>query len=375
MPDINMVEVETRSQLKQFIQYPDHLYRDDPNYVTPLLSERLEFFDFKANPFYHQARVKLYLAMVGSEIVGRVATCVNYAHNDYHEDKVGFFGFFDCPDDYEIGSKLLKTAMINLKQEGMEWMRGPMNFSTNHECGFLVKGFDGPPVIMMTYNQPYLPKLAEKFGLKKTMDLIAFDLPQEAGIPERIEKTVEKMAKRGGITLRNLRMSDFDNEVELINDLYNQAWEKNWGFVPMTSEEFRHSAKGLKQIVEPDLVFIAEHEGTPVAFLLGIPDVNKALIRLSGKLFPLGLAKLLWHTKVRNKIDGIRVVTMGVIPSYQKRGIDSMLYVAIFKKGCSKGYRRAELSWVLESNDLMCSAATKMGADPYRRYRIVEMPL
>jgi len=375
MAEIKIIEVESRSLLKQFIQYPNHLYRDDPNYVTPLLSERLEFFDFDKNPFYRQARVQLYLAMANGEVIGRIASCINFAHNDYHEDKVGFFGFFDCGDDYEVGSKLLKVAMINLKREGMEWMRGPTNFSTNHECGFLIEGFDGPPVIMMTYNQPYLPKLAEKFGFKKAMDLVAFDLTRETGIPERIQNTVEKMAKRTGITIRNIRMNDFENEVNLINDLYNQAWEKNWGFVPMNSEEFGHAAKGLKQIVDPDLVFIAEHEGNPVAFLLGIPDVNQALIKLNGRLLPFGLMKLLWHTKVRNKIEGIRVVTMGVIPQYQKRGIDSMLYVAVFKGGSNKGYRRAELSWVLETNDLMCSAAEKMGAKAYRRYRIVEMPL
>ncbi|NOY88368.1 MAG: N-acetyltransferase [FCB group bacterium] len=375
MAKIEVVEVESSSQLKKFITYPNYLYRNDKNYVTPLLMERKEFFDWEKNPFYKTASVKLFLAKKNNEIVGRIATCINYNHNQYHNEQVGFFGFFDCPDDYEIASTLLKVAMITLKKAGMEKMRGPMNFSTNHECGFLVEGFDSPPVIMMTYNQPYLPKLAEKFGLKKTMDLLAYKLTKEEGIPERIQKVVDKLAKRSNITLRNLKMSAFDKEVELINTVYNQAWQYNWGFVPMEKEEFDYTAKNLKQVVDPDLVFIAEYEGQPVAFSLALPDLNQALIHLKGRLFPLGLLKLLWHTKVRNKIDGVRLITFGVIPQFQKRGIDSMLYLATYKKGRSKGYAWAELSWILETNELMCKAAEQMGAKVYKRYRIVEMPI
>jgi len=375
MAKIEVVEVESSSQLKKFITYPNYLYRNDKNYVTPLLMERKEFFDFEQNPFYKTASVKLFLAKKNNEIVGRIATCINYNHNQYHNEQVGFFGFFDCPDDYEIASTLLKVAMITVKKAGMEKMRGPMNFSTNHECGFLVEGFDSPPVIMMTYNQSYLPKLAEKFGLKKTMDLLAYKLTKEDDIPERIRKVVDKKAKRSNITLRNLRMSEFDKEVELINTVYNEAWQYNWGFVPMDKEEFSFTAKNLKQVADPDLVFIAEYEGRPIAFSLALPDLNQALIYLKGRLFPWGLLKLLWHTKVRNKIDGVRLITFGVIPQFQKRGIDAMLYMATYNKGRSKGYSWAELSWILETNELMCKASEQMGAKVYKRYRIVEMPI
>ncbi|MEA2030074.1 MAG: N-acetyltransferase [candidate division Zixibacteria bacterium] len=375
MPKIEIVEVESTSQLKQFITYPNRLYKDDPNYVTPLLSERLEFFDKEKNPFFHSARVKLFLAMNGKEVTGRIATCINFNHNDFHSEQVGFFGFFDCPDDYEIASTLLKVAMITIKREKMEKMRGPMNFSTNHECGFLIEGFDTPPTVMMAYNQPYLPQLAEKFGLKKAMDLVAYNFSDDISISPRIVRVVEKIAARSKITMRNLNVKDFDNEIKRINKIYNQAWEKNWGFVPMTEDEFVYTAKNLRQIVDPDIAFICESGDMPVAFCLALPDINQALIHLKGKLMPLGLLKLLWHTKIHNKIDCARAITFGVIPQFQKLGLEMLMYSACFKKVFEKGYHRGEASWVLETNDLMRKAIEEMGGTLYKRYRIVEMPL
>ncbi len=375
MSAIRIVEVESASQLRKFVTYSNELYKGDPNYVAPLTSERLQFFDFKKNPFYRSARTKLFLAVHNGQVAGRVATCVNFNHNEFHAEQTGFFGFFDCPDNYEIASMLLKVAMITLKREGMEKMRGPVSFSTNHECGFLIEGFDSPPVVMMPYNQPYLPKLAERFGLKKTVDLLAYKLTSDDPIPQRVQTVADRMRRRAGITLRSVNMSDFDNEARRINSIYRDAWEKNWGFVPMTEEEFFYMARLLKQIVDPKLLIIAEHEGKPVAFSLAVPDVNQALIRLNGKLLPVGLLKLWWHTKVRNKIDGCRIIMLGILPQFQKRGIDSMLYVSTYQRGVEEGYTWAELSWILETNDMMRRGVEQMGAKLYKRYRIVEMPL
>ncbi len=375
MSTVEVVEVESASQLGQFIDYPNKLYKGDPNYVPPLKIERKEFFDTKKNPFYRSAKVKLFLAMKGSEVVGRIATCVNFNHNEFHEEQTGFFGFFDCPDDFDIASVLLKVAMITLKKEGMDKMRGPMNFSTNHECGFLVEGFDSPPVVMMPYNQPYLPKLAEQFGLKKAMDLLAYKLTDETPIPDRILRIAETMQKRAKITLRSLRLSDFDNEVKKISHIYRNAWEKNWGFVPMTKEEFDYMAAQLKQIVDPELALIAEYNGEAVGFSLALPDINQVLIRMNGKLFPLGLAKLLWHTKIKKSIDGCRIIMLGILPEFRNRGIDSVLYVSTYRRGVERGYRWAELSWILETNERMRRGVEQLGAKVYKRYRIVEMPL
>jgi len=375
MPNIEVAEVESSAQLKKFISYPNELYRSEPNYVTPLLSERKEFFDREKNPFYKTASVKLFLAMRGREVVGRIATCINYNHNQVHEEQVGFFGFFDCPDDYEIASTLLKVAMITLKKAGMEKMRGPMNFSTNHECAFLVEGFDSPPTVMMPFNQPYLPRLAEKFGLKKVMDLVAYRITREDPISERMQKVVKKMQARSRITIRGIKMSDFNNELQRVKTIYDNAWELNWGFVPMGEEEFDYVARGLKQIVDPELALIAEFEGKPVAFSLALPDFNQALIHLKGRLFPTGLLKLLWHTKVRNKVRCVRLIMFGVVPEFQRRGIDSLMYVETYNRAIARGYDWAELSWILETNELMRRAAEQMGGKLFKRYRVVEMPL
>ena len=242
MSQIEIVQVESSAALGRFIDYPNKLYKDDPHYVTPLRSERKAFFDTEKNPFYRTARTKLFMAMSDGEIVGRIATCINYTHNEYHLEKTGFFGFFDCGDDYDVASKLLKVAMIELKREKMDKMRGPVSFSTNHECGFLVDGFDSPPCVMMTYNRPYLPRLAEKFGLKKAMDLLAFKMYSADPISERITRLVERIQSRHSVTLRSLNLKHFDQEVQTIREIYNQAWERNWGFVPLSEAEFEFIA-------------------------------------------------------------------------------------------------------------------------------------
>jgi hypothetical protein len=375
MGTVEVVEVESPGQLRQFIRYPFKLYKNVPQYVFPLLMERKEFFDQKKNAFYRSARVKLFLAVRDGEVCGRIATCVNFAHNDYHHEKTGFFGFFDTPDDFDIASRLLKVAMITLKKEGMDKMRGPMNFSTNHEIGFVVEGFDDPPTVMMPWNFPYQVKLAEKFGLKKVMDLLAWHVSAEDGIPERIGRVVGKMQERSKITLRSLNLRDFDNEVERLNSVYNSAWAPNWGFVPMDKVEFAQMCAQLKQIADPEMVLIAEFEGKPVAFSVALPDINQALIHLKGRLFPFGLIKLLWHTKVRNKINIARLITMGVVPEFQKRAVDMMFFVETFKRGSARGYKIGELSWTLETNEMMIRSAGDMGGKLKKKYRIVEMPL
>ena len=375
MAAVEVVEVESTAQLKQFIAYPNKLYAGDPNYVTPLLVERKAFFDKKTNPFYRTATTRLFLAMRDGEVCGRIATCINYRHNEFHQEKTGFFGFFDTPDDEEISHQLLKVAMIELKKAGMERMRGPFNFSTNHEVGFLVDGFDSPPMVMMTYNKPYQPKLAEKFGLKKVMDLLAYELSSGLEPTDRVSRVLEHRARRTTVTFRDLDMRHFERDVAMVKDIYNQAWAANWGFVPMDSDEFDHTAKDLKQIVDPRIVTIAEDEGRPVGFSLALPDVNQVLIRLKGRLFPTGLLKLLWYTKVHRVIDRCRLMIFGVIPEYRSRGIDMMLYAESIRKGREHGYTWGELSWVLETNDLMRRGVEQMQAKVYKRYRILEMPL
>ncbi|MCX6828642.1 MAG: N-acetyltransferase, partial [candidate division Zixibacteria bacterium] len=294
---VEVIEVDSHRLLNTFIKLPFKFYKDEPHWVPPLITERKQFFNKKKNPFYRGAKTKLFLALKDGEVVGRIATCINFYHNEFHQEKVGFFGFFESIDDFEVAAKLFKVAMITLKSEGMEKMRGPTNFSTNHEIGFLIEGFDLPPTVMNPYNKPYLPKLAEKFGLKKVMDLNAFLISKEIPISERQVNLVKKIKERNSIRIRCVEMSRFDEEVKLINSIYNQAWARNWGFVPMPEDEFFYMAKDLKQIVDPELALIAYVNDEPAAFSLAVPDINQVLIKLNGRLLPFGIFKLLWNTK------------------------------------------------------------------------------
>jgi GNAT superfamily N-acetyltransferase len=227
---------------------------------------------------------------------------------------------------------------------------------------------------MMTYNKPYYNDFVERFGLKKEKDLFAYIIDRKAEIDPRLRHVFERMKLRNSVTLRTLNVWRFDAEVDLINDLYNRAWTYNWGFVPLSKEEFQHIAKDMKQIVDPDMVFIAEVNGQPVGFCLSLPNINQALKYVkNGRLFPTGLLKILWHTKVKNKIDSVRVITMGLVPEFQKRGIDTLFYLQTFDVGSRKGYNWAELSWLLEDNDMILRALDHMGGKPYKKYRLYGM--
>ncbi|UCB51760.1 MAG: N-acetyltransferase [Candidatus Zixiibacteriota bacterium] len=370
---LSIRRVQAKRDFMEFIKFPWLVYRNDPRWVPPLIVERKEFLDRKKNPFFKHAEVVFYLAERNGRTVGRIAGIVNHNHVEYHQEKAGFFGLFECVNDYEVAKALLGKVRDWLRSEGMEIMRGPANFSSNEEWGFLLEGFDSRPVIMMTYNPPYYLEFAERYGMVKAKDLYAYFIDETSYPPQRVVKMAESIRKKQNVRIRNIDMSEFEREVGGIKQIYNAAWSKNWGFVPMTDKEFDHLAKNLKQIVDPHMVFVAEAEGKPAGFSLALPDFNQVLARLNGRLFPLGILKLLWHTKIRNKIDGVRIITMGVIPEFQKRGIDTVFYVQTFNVGVKRGYRWAEMSWVLEDNTLMNRVLELLGAKLYKKYRIYEI--
>lgn len=373
--DVEILEVQGASDLAKFIKLPFALYRDDPNWVPPLISERKAFLDRSKHPFYRTAKVRLFLARRKEHLVGRIATCINYIHNEYHMEKTGFFGFFDVIDDYEVAEVLLKVALITIKAEKMTQMIGPANFSTNHEVGMLVEGYDSPPVIMMTYNKPYYNDFVERFGLKKVKDLLAFRIDTTSTIDPRLIRVAERIREKENVRLRTLQMKHFDEEVALIQRIYNAAWSRNWGFVPMSEDEFRHMGKDMKQIVDPGMVYIAEVDGRPVGFSLALPNFNQVLKFANGRLFPIGLLKILWHAKVKKAIDSVRIITLGIIPEYQKRGIDTLMYIETFNNGPTLGYQWGEMSWILEDNTPMVRASEHLGAPLYKKYRMYGMLL
>ena len=367
--------VRTKHELGAFVKLPWLIYEKDHNWVPPLIIERKEFLDRKKNPFFKHAEVVFYLAERNGKTVGRIAGIVNHNHIKYHQEKAGFFGLFECVDDFGVAKALLDKVREWLKSKGMEIMRGPANFSSNEEWGFLLEGFDSRPVIMMTYNPPYYPDLMESYGMVKAKDFYAYFMDETSPPPDRVVRMADNIRKRQNVRIRNIDMKEFQKEIQLIKQIYNSAWSKNWGFVPMTDEEFDHLAKNLKQIVDPHMIFIAEVDGRPAGFSLALPDFNQVLARLNGRLFPFGILKLLWHSKIRNKIDGVRVITMGVTPEFQKRGIDTVFYVQSYNVGVKKGYTWAEMSWVLEDNTLMNRVLKLLGAKLYKKYRIYEIKI
>jgi len=369
---VDIQPVRTSKDLDAFVKLPWRLYADDPHWVPPLRGEVRNQFNPRKNPFFEHGEIQPYLARREGRVVGRIAGIRNTAHETFHGEPVGFFGFFESENDQETAGALLDTAAGFLKERGLRVVRGPVNPSTNDECGLLVDGFDTPPMILMTHNLPYYERLLTGWGLEKAKDLYAFVLKTDT-IPERVAQGVRIARKRNrDIRIRSLDMKHFDREIEVFRTVYNAAWEKNWGFVPMTDAEIDHMAAQLKQAIDPGLVRIAEHGGKPVAFALGLPDLNQAIRHADGRLFPFGLLKILWHAR---KIDRARVAVLGILKEYRRTALDMILYHDLYRYGLQKGYTTGEFSWVLEDNAAMTQPLEKFGASIYKTYRIFDAPL
>ena len=366
-----MRPVRTRADLSRFIELPYRLYRDDPYWVPQLRMDVKKLLSKEKNPFFQHGEADYFLAERNGKIVGRIAAIHNRAHNEFHDDKVGFFGFFDCEDDRSISQPLLDTACDWIRDRGLTVARGPASFSTNDECGLLVDGFDMPPALLTPYTLPYYPALVESAGFEKAKDLLLYQSPKDP-MPERLKRGSKLLAERYGITLRSLDMKRFEEEVELIKHLYNSAWERNWGFVPMTEAEIDHLAADLKPVVVPELIVFAERGGETIGFSVVMPDLNVALKKNpSGKLFP-GLLKILWAAR---KIKRIRILLLGVTKEHRKTGADAMMYQWIWEKGTAKGYDWAEGGWILEDNAAMNNGLVRLGFTHYKTLRLYDRSL
>jgi GNAT superfamily N-acetyltransferase len=369
---LSLEEVRNHSDLMAFVRFPWEIYRGDRNWVPPLIRDQLS--KFKAtSPFCKHAEMRLWVAKKGQKLLGRIAGIIDHNYVAYHQEKVGSFGFFECYPDPEVATTLLRAVTHWLKERGMEEMIGPLNPSTNDECGLLIEGFGHPPCLMMPYNPPYYPELLEGFGLKKAMDLYAYLLEKETFRSDQLNRVTERlMRKEPDLRVRPIRLRAFDQELAIVKELYNQAWSKNWGFVPLTEEEIDEVAKNLKPLVVPDLVLFALSGGKEVGFSVALPDYNEVLKHLNGRLGPLGMLKFLYY---RRKVKKIRVMLLGVRPEFRRRGVEGLLYIETFRRGLQKGYVKAECSWILESNPLMQHGIEAMGGKRYKTYRIYETKL
>jgi len=368
---VEVVPVTDGRDLERFIAFPYDLYRGDPLWTAQLRMDVRTLLSPKKNPFFQHAVVQCFLARRDGREVGRIAAIKNDAHTREHNDRVGFYGFFESVDDQSVANALFDAAAEWLRRQGFNTMRGPMNPSVNDDCGLLVDGFDTPPTLMMPHNNPPYVALHERYGFRKAKDLIAFQ-SSSADLPERLSRGAKLVAQRKGITLRRLDMKRFDAEVELIKSIYNEAWEKNWGFVPLTNDEIDHLAKQLKPVVVPDLVCFAEREGKVIGFSVALPDLNVALRHNpSGRLFP-GILKVLWYAR---RISRIRILLLGVLKGYRGAGVDALMYNWIWEQGARRGYTWGEGGWILEDNVPMVNAALNLGFRPYKTYRIYDKPL
>jgi GNAT superfamily N-acetyltransferase len=362
-------KVESSLDIDRFIQFPRQLYSKDSPWVSPLDSERKKFLSPEINPFFDHAEAEFFLALTNAgKILGRIAAVVDHDHNKFHKESTGFFGMFECINDVDASNLLLNAAEKWCREKGMHRMRGPMNMSINHECGLLVENFDDPPVLGMPYNPPYYANLFNQWGLKKIKDLVSLEL-QLTQIPEYLQRAVPLIQKRNRFSVRCLQMDRFDQEIEVLWEIYNSAWEMNWGFVPMNREEFIFSARQMKPVVDPRLCLIAEVNGKPAGFALTLPDVNQALKSMQGKLFPFGWLKFILG---KRKINRSRVITLGVKKQFQRLGIDAFFYHATYKQLMEMNLFRVDMSWVLEDNQAMIGPIEKIGGTPYKRHRIYE---
>jgi GNAT superfamily N-acetyltransferase len=338
--------------------------------VPPLREDVRKSFDPAANPVFEHAEVEPFLALRDGRAVGRVAAIHNRAHNDFHGDRVGFFGFFECEDDPEAAAALLAAAADWVGARGLDTLRGPMSFSTNDECGVLVSGFERPPAIMMPHNPPYYARLLEAAGCTTAKNLLAYHFAMRAS--PYLERAAEAVRRRCRATCRGLRLDRFDTELALIGDVYNAAWDRNWGFVPMTAREFEHMAHQLRPVVDPEIVRFAEVDGELAGFAIAIPDVNRALARLDGRMGPWGTLKFLW---LMRRVDTARVLALGVREGFRATGVDVLLYRDLFTAGERRGYRSGELSWVLEDNMAIRRPIERLGGVADKVYRLYDRPV
>ena len=372
MQEIEVSEVTSRTERDAFIEFPWRIYARDPAWVPPLLIERKEFLDQKKHPFFEHGAAALFLARRNGGIVGRIMASDDPHYNALHGTSVGCFGLFESIDDGAVARALLEAAGGWLRTRGRDEIMGPIDYSTNYVCGLLVEGFKYPPTVLTSHNPPFYAGLIERCGFAKTKDFYAWWLADRAQAVSRLQGFTSRIRDRQPATIRSADLTRLGAESRRIREVYNEAWENNWGFVPFTPREFDFMTKELKPIVEPGFALIAEVNGKPAGFLLCVPDINVALRHANGRLtrfgFPIGLLKILYH---KRRIKTVRLVALGVVPKYRRHGIaETLVLRAIESVMIKRGFEGGECSLVLEDNVLMNRFLAAIGADKYKTYRI-----
>ena len=378
MPAITIRPVRSRADLKRFIKVPFELHRDSPQWVAPLIFERMQFLDRKRNPYFEHAEAEYFLAERDGVPVGRITAQVDQRWDQFHGEGTGMFGFFESVDDPEVAAGLLDTAAAWLRERGRRRMIGPMDFTTNDEVGILIEGYDRRPMILQPWHPPYYKELLEGYGCGKAMDLLMWwlelgQLKEGSEFHPMIHQAAVASREEHGISVRNMRKRDMEAEVRRFMEVYNEAWGSNWGFVPITDAEIAFQAKALKQVLDEDWAMIAEDgDGEVAGAALTLPDINQVLAGMNGRLLPFGWLKFLLG---KRKIDRVRVFALGVKNAYQHTGVAAALYIEHLDQASPDGVYGGECGWILEVNEPMNRAMEGMGGEVVKRYRIFESDL
>ncbi len=378
MASVSIRPVRTRRDRKRFVKVPFRLHRDSPQWVAPLIFERMEFLDPKKNPYFDHAEVELLLAERDGEAVGRISVQVDSRWDEFQGGNDAMFGFFETGEDPEVARGLLDAASAWAAERGRDRILGPMDFTTNDEIGILIEGFERRPMILEPWHPPFYSELIEAEGFTKAMDVLMWelqfgDLKEGVRFDPAIHVAAEKALNDEGITVRNLRKSEMADEIRRFMGVYNEAWGSNWGFVPITDDEVEFQAKNLKQVIDEEWAFMAEKDGEPIGAGLTLPDINQVLSKLNGRLLPFGWLRFLLG---KGKIDQCRVFALGVKHDYRHTGVAASLYLKNLEAGGRPGgITGGEMGWILETNEPMNRAMEGMGGEVVKRYRVYERGL
>jgi GNAT superfamily N-acetyltransferase len=378
MGSVTIRPVGSRRELKRFVKVPFHLHRDHPQWVPPLIFERMEFLNPGKNPWFEHGEAELFVAERDGEPVGRISAQVDARWGEFQGGNDGMFGFFETTEDPEVTRALLDAAGEWVAAKGKTRLLGPMDFTTNDELGILIEGFERQPMILEPWHPPFYQRLIEAEGFGKTMDLLMWELQfGELKEGEAFDPSIHVAAKKAledeGITIRNMRKRDMAAEVKRFMDVYNEAWGNNWGFVPITDAEVEYQAKHLKQVLDENWTYIAEKDGEAVGAALTLPDINQVTAKLNGRLLPFGWLKFLLG---KPKIDQLRVFALGVKHDYRHTGVAAGLYLRHLEEAAKPGgIGGGEMGWILETNKPMNRAMEGMGGKVVKRYRLYERPL
>ncbi|MBP9891201.1 MAG: N-acetyltransferase [Planctomycetes bacterium] len=383
MPEIEIEVVEHPHKHRDFIELAWQINESDTDWVPPFRMELVKLLNRKTYPFFEHGDAQFLLARRNGKPVGRIAAIDNKLYTQRYNDGRGFFGLFECEDDLEVARELFRQAALWLSERKFTSVLGPFNYSINDENpGVLVDGFNGPPLILMSYNPRYYGRLLSDIGLAKAKDMYAYMITEEVLKAERFRRVMAAIARRAPqIEQRELRQGKgFRQDVEMMLKLFNECWQGNWGFLPVSPKEVEAIVASLKQIVRPELTSIATFKGAPVAFAVCVPNLNEVLRRVrDGKLLSapryLGLSGTMDLVLGKSEVKGFRTMLLGVMPEYRNKGIDALMIAKIIDAGFALNQRYCELSWVLEDNEAMNSVAEKVGGSRYRTYRLFEAPL